>query len=110
MKVFEAGVNVSLKLDIGFIPYMHYLESLNGRNPAFGTKDNSSVEIGMWAKVQIGEDEAVRDVLEGLGEELEQIVADQLHRSYPDSFDREIPEPDYTFTSKTVVIEPEGDF
>lgn len=60
MKVTEFGVSVTRKVDLGFAPYMELLESLHGRSPAFGTRENTTFEMTHWGKAQLEEGEELQ--------------------------------------------------
>ncbi len=78
MKTTEFGVSISKKVDVGFAPYMAYLASLNGRGPAFGTRENSTVELTLWAKAQLGEEEDLGAEVDSLARTLEAMIDRQL--------------------------------
>ncbi len=61
-KVTVVSVKLSRKYDLGFAPYMAYMKSLNGRAPAFGTRDNSNMELDVYLSAELGTEDTVDEV------------------------------------------------
>lgn len=106
MKIEKIGASVTRKVDVGYRPYMEYLESLHGRNPAFGTRENSQTELSLWGTAIIEEGDDVDEVSEKLVDRLDgQVTAffGNTLAGTPASAD------DYTYTEVKVKANPEGD-
>ncbi len=112
MKVIEAGVNVTCKLDLGYQPFLDYLENLNGRRPENGARNYSNVELSVWKKAQFEEGEEVDMALQEMAEALEGQLRAQLRRNYPEAFSGAPVDDDHTFltTNRKVEVNLDGDF
>lgn len=86
MRITECGASVSHKLDIGYVPYMEYLDSLNGAKAEFGVRKNSATDISMWAKSQVEEGEDPEAVLSSLVSQLDHLIMNKLRSMYPECF------------------------
>jgi hypothetical protein len=66
-KVTVVSVKFSRRLDLGYPPYIKYLQTLGTRTPPFGTRDNSNMELDLYISAELGEggdvDEAARELL-----------------------------------------------
>ena len=110
MKYTEIGASVKREIDVGYVPYMRYLASLNGRGPAFGTREQSKAEVTLWAKVQIDEGDDVAKATSKLIERLDDAVLEQLKRMFPAVFEQaaQTPADDFTYVEVKTKINPEG--
>lgn len=107
MKVFEIGASVAIKLDTGYAPYMRYLETLSGRGPAFGTRENSQSEVTLWAKAAIDEGENPDEAMGELVKRLDTQVRAHLASMFPDvGFEKA---DEYAYTEVKTAVNPEGD-
>ncbi len=108
MKVFEVGVSVNKKIDIGYRPYLQYLESLSGRRPEFGTRENSTIELSGWAKAEVGEGEDMQVAISALIQSVNQVLENEAAAMGGISDTGNDP---YAFTTSRVNIDPvDGDF
>lgn len=70
METTEVGVSVTIKRDVGYEPYIQYIQSLNGANPPFGTRDHSTQEINLWQKAIVEEGDDPLECANGMVKEL----------------------------------------
>ena len=48
--ITKVSVRLTRKIDLGYEPYMEYLQSLGNRAPAFGTRDQSNTELSAYVE------------------------------------------------------------
>lgn len=76
--IFEIGATVEVELDTGYKPYMDYLATLNGRPPAFGTRNNERKKLALWGKCLVPEGADPQEAAQGLMATLQSLVYQQL--------------------------------
>ncbi len=103
MEITEFGVNVTKKLDAGYQPYMAYLDTLNGRGPAFGTRENSTCEISLWAKAVLGQGEDLDTAAAELADQLSDLIDEKMRAMHPGAFDGGPALDDYAFVEAKVI-------
>ena len=57
MNVTTVSVKFSRRLDLGYPPYIKYLQTLGTRTPPFGTRDNSNMELDLYISAEMTETE-----------------------------------------------------
>lgn len=78
MKIEKVGVKVGRKLDIGFAPYMQYLDEIKPKSPAFGTRENSNVEIEFYVGALMEDGDDLLAVLVDLKDQANQLIDNHL--------------------------------
>ncbi|HMN10993.1 MAG TPA: hypothetical protein PKD55_01560 [Bellilinea sp.] len=107
MKVTEIGASVSREIDTGYAPYMRYLESLGGRSPAFGTREQSKAQVTLWAKATIEGDDP-NAAIEFLVAAVDAKVVEALSAMFPESFIEQVNPDEMTYREVKTATNPTG--
>ncbi len=111
MKITGGTISYRRSLDLGYAPYMRYLESLNGKGAPFGMRMNGeSADIFKSYQFEAEAGDDIPALTAKLVDQLREEVDGKLREYYPDGWLAPLPGDD-EFTGATVVLEvAEDDF
>ena len=105
------SVKLSRQVDLGFVPYVAYLKKLNGKQPPFGTRDQSRAEFDLFVSAEVGANDTVDNVAIMLSQKAHELADRILRENYAQAFaearEAEVPEEAFTI-SKTIVEQAVG--
>jgi hypothetical protein len=79
------SVKVSRQVDLGYVPYIKYLYKLNGKQPPFGTRDQSRAEIDLFVSAEVGKNDTVENVITMLSGKAHEMSERILRENYADA-------------------------
>jgi hypothetical protein len=79
------SVKVSRQVDLGYVPYIKYLYKLNGKQPPFGTRDQSRAEIDLFVSAEVGQNDTVENVITMLSGKAHEMSERILRENYADA-------------------------
>jgi hypothetical protein len=108
------SVKVSRQVDLGFVPYIKYVKSLNGKPIPFGSRDQSRTEFDVFLSAEVGSEDTAEHViaeLSRLGHEMtDRILREQYPEAFKEAVRMEVPEEAFTIRSTQVERVVVGDF
>lgn len=108
------SVKLSRQVDLGYVPYIEYIKSLNGKPAPFGTRDNSRAEFDVFASAEVGTNDTVESVVRMLTTEVRRVSDQVMREAYPKAFvkaaELEVPEEQFTISKTTVERAAAGEF
>jgi hypothetical protein len=104
--ITTVSVKVRREIDLGFIPFMKYVKTLNGKTPGFGYRDASRATFDIFLSAELGDDRTAEQLAAELSETAHAIADRELRAEYPEAFREavkaEVPEEAFTIQSTTV--------
>ena len=79
------SVKVSRQVDLGYVPYIKYLYKLNGKQPPFGTRDQSRAEIDLFVSAEVGQSDTPENVITALSAMAHEMSNRILRENYGDA-------------------------
>jgi hypothetical protein len=108
------SVKVSRQVDLGYVPYIKYLYKLNGKQPPFGTRDQSRAEIDLFISAEVGQNDTVENVIQTLSAKAHEMSDQILRDNYADAFlearQAQVPEEAVTISKTTIETTLKEDF
>jgi hypothetical protein len=104
--ITTVSVKVRREIDLGFIPFMKYVRTLNGKAPGFGFRDASRSTFDIFLSAELGDDKTADQLAAELSEMAHAIADRELRAEYPEAFREavkaEVPEEAFIIQSTTV--------
>jgi hypothetical protein len=108
------SIKVSRQVDLGYVPYIKYLYKLNGKQPPFGTRDQSRAKIDLFVSAEVGQHDTVENVITMLSAKAHEMSERILRENYADALlearQAEVPEEAVVISRTTIEQTVKEDF
>jgi hypothetical protein len=113
----KVSIKLTKRLDTGFIPYMRYLKTLNGKQAPFGTRSMDQVEVDVYLSAELGAGETPVQLSEDMIHSANTMLTGWFKANYPTAFpaseiksEPKVNEEAFVVTSTEVSIEQGAEY